>query len=68
MRPCSDFLYAGPSFFEGVARIFDMGGTLIVYNESDAPITADTRAIAMDWCVVGDDIRQAMNAFAHGQE
>ena len=68
MRPCSDFLYARPSFFEGAARIFDMGGTLIVYNESDATTIADTRAIAMDWYVVGEDIRQAMNAFAHGQE
>lgn len=67
MRPCSNFLYARPSFLEGAARIFDMGGTLIVYNESDTPIAADGRAIAMDWCVVGEDLRQAMNAFAHEQ-
>ncbi len=56
----SDFLYAGPSFLEGMARVFDLGGTMNEYNGSPTPSYADAYAIGMDWYVVGQDIREAM--------
>ena len=56
----TDFLYARPSFLEGMARIADMGGTLNEYNASDDP---DTVALMMDWLAVGRAMRQAIGDF-----
>lgn len=56
----SDFLYARPSFLEGMARIADMGGTLNEYNASDDP---DAVALMMDWLAVGRAMRQAIGDF-----
>ena len=56
----SDFLYARPSFLEGMARIADMGGTLNEYNASGDP---DTVALMMDWLAVGHAMRQAIGDF-----
>ncbi len=56
----TDFLYARPSFLEGMARIADMGGTLNEYNASDDP---DTAALMMDWLAVGRAMRQAIGDF-----
>ena len=55
-----DFLYARPSFLEGMARIADMGGTLNEYNACDDP---DTVALMMDWLAVGRAMRQAIGDF-----
>lgn len=57
----TDFLYARPSFVEGVARVFDLCGTLDEYNNSPTPIYADGYAIGMDWYVVGRDIYEAIS-------
>lgn len=56
----SRFLFAGPSFFEGVGRILDFGGTLTEYNESLTPQQADYFAMRADWALVGHDIRKAI--------
>ncbi len=51
-------IYARPSFLEGVARIFDFGGTLNTYyyvSTDEDPREADARAIASDWEAVGKD-------------
>jgi hypothetical protein len=58
----SDFLFARPSFLEGVARTLDLGGTLSEYNRSLTPAQADYIAIWSDWRVVGNDIRAAVAA------
>jgi len=63
MRTGSDFLYAVPSFWEGMARIFDLGNTLNEYNGSPSGNIADEIAFRMDWAMVGDNIRNAMNEF-----
>jgi hypothetical protein len=55
----TDFLYATPSFISGVGRVIDLGGTMTVFNESDSPFEADTRATFSDWSVTGNDIRGA---------
>lgn len=60
MRPRSNFLFASPSFLEGVARILDFGATLNNYNYSQSDEEADTIALWMDWAMVGNDLRSAM--------
>ena len=67
-------IYARPSFLEGMARIFDMGGTLNEYDfgsnpdgsESPKPADgakADMEALRSDWRTVGDDMRSAMGGY-----
>ena len=56
----TDFLFAQPSFTSGAARVFDMWGQFDEYNRSETPVEADTRAIASDWLVVGQDLSSAI--------
>ena len=63
MRDRSDFLYARPSFVEGAARVFDLGGTLNEYNTSPTGRDADAIAIRSDWVAIGQDIRDAIEMF-----
>jgi len=58
------FLFANPSFFQGVASVMDMGGTLVEYNTSRTPQEADARAIASDWAITGKDITAAIKSSA----
>lgn len=60
----STFLFARPSFLEGLARIFDFGNTLTEYNRSRTPQEADARALASDWLMVGEDIANAESYFS----
>ncbi len=53
-------LYASPSFFEGMARLWDPAGFLNQYNKSATPEQADKKAIMQDWFTVGNDIRAAV--------
>jgi len=56
-------LYARPSFWEGVARVMDIGGTLNEYNYSNEPRQADSRAIQSDWEAVGIDLLTVLEQF-----
>lgn len=56
-------LFARPSLWEGIARIFDFGNTLTEYNRSATPHDADARALAADWHVVGEDLRNAITMY-----
>lgn len=60
MSKHTDFLYARPSFAEGVARIMDFGNTLNEYNESVSGKTADFRALKSDWETIGEDMKRAV--------
>ena len=51
----STFLFATPSFTQGIASAVDLGGTLAVYNSSESEEEADRRAIAADWAAVWSD-------------
>jgi hypothetical protein len=62
MSKLTTFLYAKPSFIEGVARLFDFSGSLNIYNCSDSPQQADSKAIASDWITVGCDIKRAVRS------
>ncbi len=57
----SDFLFARPSFIEGVGRIFDLAGSLNTYNSSRTPEEADSRAIYEDWKALGHDVQVALD-------
>ena len=64
----TEFLFARPSFLEGMARVLDLGGTLNEYNRSGSAEEADLRALGSDWNRVGDAIRGAMKEMSHGEE
>lgn len=64
----SDFLFARPSFFSGIARLFDLAGTLNVYNVSPDGDTADIRAFREDWKAIGDDMRIALVQYREQQK
>jgi hypothetical protein len=53
----STFLFANPSFSEGLARVLDAGGTLNSYNVSQTEKQADFLALSADWRAVGKDIK-----------
>jgi hypothetical protein len=59
----SFYLFARPSFCEGVARVLDLGGTLQIYNESKTEEEADLKAIENDWLAVGLDMKEAINKY-----
>ena len=54
------FLFGSLGFFEGMARMLDLGGTMVVYNDSPTPEEADNRALDSDWRAVGHDKEGAM--------
>jgi hypothetical protein len=64
----TDFLFAQPSFASGVARTLDLWGQFDEYNTSESPEEADSKAIASDWILVGQDIAEAMASYAHHPE
>jgi len=61
------FLFGSFGFFEGIGRVVDLGGTMVVYNESPTSEEADMNALSSDWHAVGDDLRVAMNAYEREQ-
>lgn len=54
------FLYARPSFLEGMARVMDLGNTLNEYNRTMTTQQADWLALRSDWNAVGDDLRYSL--------
>ncbi len=56
-------LFARPSFIEGVARVFDIGSNLQVYNYSKSDWAADTEALYSDWRSVGNQLRAAIHEY-----
>jgi hypothetical protein len=68
MNPYFGFLFARPSFLEGIARVLDLGGTLQEYNSSVSEQQADALAIGADWHVVGEDLLRAMEQLGEENE
>lgn len=64
MGKLTDFLYARPSFLEGVARTFDLGGTLNNYNKALTARQADSMALSSDWLSVGNDLSVTVEGYA----
>jgi hypothetical protein len=59
-RSHTDFLVAEDSFLTGAAAIFNLGGSFYTYNRSATPQAADRRAIAQDFAMIGQDIRDTV--------
>jgi hypothetical protein len=55
MGDYTSFLFARPSFFEGMARAFDLGDTLTEYNRSRSGAEADETALYCDWMALAQD-------------
>jgi hypothetical protein len=60
MNNSASYLFAGPSFIEGLSRVFDPGGTLNEYNRSDEP---DVLAMWADWSAVAEELNEAISKF-----
>jgi hypothetical protein len=63
MHKLTSFLYARPSWIEGIARLADFAHTLDNYNLSEDSQQADSLALLSDWYVVGDDLSAAMQQY-----
>lgn len=59
----STFLFARPSFVEGMARVMDIGATMQVYNNSKTEKEADLKALKKDWEAVGEDVVNAAKQY-----
>ena len=57
------YSYPRPGFFEGLARIIDLGNTLGNYPRFRSAPESDTFALRSDWIMVGQDIRNAIGEF-----
>ena len=68
MSSFSSFLFARPSFVEGVGRLVDVGNALNVYNVSPDAASADTNAASADWQAVGDCIKTAILRYSRSLE
>lgn len=64
----SGFLFADPSFLSGAARTLDLFGLYDRFNNSSTPLEADSRAIASDWIITGQDIQDAVDQFQSENE
>ncbi len=62
MNGLSDFLFARPSFVEGMGRALDLGDTLTEYNRSPSGVQADWYALFADWRAVGQDLLSVIAA------
>ncbi len=60
LKESSPILFAQPSFESGIAGPLDLWGVFTDYNTSSTPEKADAAALAADWCVVGQDILDAL--------
>ena len=59
----SDFLFARPSFLGGAARVVDLLGTLLEYNNPPTPEIADQRAMFDDFQAIGTDLEQVIKRY-----
>jgi len=59
----STFLFARPSFIEGISRVMDFGANLQIYNDCATGEDADTMALQEDWEAIGGDISSAVREY-----
>ena len=59
----SDFLFARPSFIEGMARVLDLGCTLNEYNYSKTGTEADSKALKNDFLMVFQDLGSSISDY-----
>jgi hypothetical protein len=59
-RAYTDYLFPKPTFWFGVASVFDLFGRLETYNYSRTKEEADLRGLYADYYVVGQDFWDTM--------
>lgn len=64
----SNYLFARPSFVEGVGRIVDVSNSLNTYNQSRSGAEADAHAIREDWKALGHDVRVSLEQLRESAE
>ncbi len=64
----SDYLFAMPSLWSGVARVMDLSGSCDSYNSSPDGKAADAEALEIDWQLVGQDMYVAIEDFEESDE
>ena len=62
----TDYLFAVPTFWSGVASAIDLFGVLDSYNNSPNEAEADARALYADWVIVGQDVAHAVRVIDNG--
>lgn len=65
-----EYIFTKPSFLSGAAKVVDVGGSLTDcdFLFSFSPAEADSRAIASDFRVTGNDLYQALDEHAAESE
>lgn len=64
----SDYLFATPSLWEGIARNIDLFGTLNEYNFSTSSREADMRAHQNDIICLRNDMENAIDEVLDGNK
>ena len=59
----TNFLFAMPTFWSGMSRVLDFGGTFDSYNERRSTQEADAIAMYADFSMVGQDLIQVMEVW-----
>ncbi len=62
-KTLSRYNFIRPSFFEGMARVLDLGGTIHLYKPSVNEPEANAKAMASDWEMLGEDLRTVMGEY-----
>jgi hypothetical protein len=58
----TDFLFGENSLLIGAASSFNLYGGFFDYAVSDTPESADAKAIANDWGVIGQDFAEVLSS------
>jgi hypothetical protein len=53
-----------PSFIDGVASLVDHSPNLERYRQDRTPQEADVNSLRADWFAIGNDLHEAINAYA----
>jgi hypothetical protein len=60
----TDFLFATPSLWSGMARMLDIYGQFDSYNASETEETADAKALYSDFRMIGQDLKHAIESLS----
>ena len=60
----TDFLFAAPSLWSGMARMLDIYGQFDSYNASQTEETADAKALYADFRMIGQDLKHAVESLS----
>ncbi len=64
LSPYTSFLFARPTFWEGMGRALDLGGTMTDYNRSPSGEEADDLALRADFIAVAEDLQSGVHQFS----